>query len=144
MRTISLVPVGTVGAFAGLAALHVAWGRGSSFPFAEPAELADAVIGRPATLVPPPAACFAVAGLLGAAALVVGGAGLLPQRAQRRASAVLALVLAVRGALGLAGRTDLASPGSSSPRFRRNDRRLFAPLCLALCAGTILSAKRSR
>ena len=35
----------------------------------------------------------------------------------------VATVLATRGFLGLAGRTDLVSPGSNSTRFRRNDPR---------------------
>jgi hypothetical protein len=43
-------------------------------------------------------------------------------------------VLTARGGLGLAGRTDLVSPGSDSESFRRRDRRFYAPLCLALAA----------
>ena len=59
---------------------------------------------------------------------------LKPQRAD---------ALAVRGLLGLAGRTDIVSPGSSSSRFRELDRRLYSPLCLALAA-LALPAARSR
>jgi hypothetical protein len=40
-----------------LAALHVAWGRGSAVPFADREQLADAVIGR--RTVPEPVACYA-------------------------------------------------------------------------------------
>ncbi|HZX55858.1 MAG TPA: DUF3995 domain-containing protein, partial [Ilumatobacteraceae bacterium] len=54
---------------AGIGAMHVAWGLGSTFPFAEQDDLADAVAGRPA--VPSPAACNAVAGLLIVASCLV-------------------------------------------------------------------------
>lgn len=91
-----------------IAGIHVAWGRGSSFPFGSHGDLTDAVVGSNVT--PSPPACFAVAALL--------------------------TVLTARGAAGLAGRTDALVPGSTSPRFRRNDRRYFAPLCLALAAGS--------
>ena len=43
-------------------------------------------------------------------------------------------VLTTRGALGLAGRTDIVSPGSSSERFRQLDRQVYSPLCLTLAA----------
>jgi hypothetical protein len=38
---------------------------------------------------------------------------------------------------GLAGRTDLLSPGSDSERFRDLDRRFYSPLCLALAAAAV-------
>jgi hypothetical protein len=53
----------------------------------------------------------------------------------------VASVLAARGILGLAGRTDLVSPGSDSTRFRRNDRAFLAPLCLLLAGGAACSAR---
>lgn len=119
----------------GIAGLHVAWGLGSSYPFATRDELADKVIGS--GRVPPPAACHAVASALlvaaGLAADVPVGSPLL-----RRIGRVgVATVLGARGTLGLVGRTDLVSPGSSSPAFRRMDRRVYAPLCLALAAATV-------
>ncbi|MGH3587281.1 MAG: hypothetical protein ACRDQ0_13250, partial [Pseudonocardia sp.] len=43
-------------------------------------------------------------------------------------------VLGLRGALGVAGRTDMMSPGSTSSRFRTLDRRIYGPLCLGLAA----------
>ena len=126
----------------GLAALHVAWGAGSSVPFHDRDDLADAVVGT--TAVPPPASCYTVAGaLMAAAALVLG----LPagQPALRRAGLLgVTTVLGGRGLLGLAGRTDLASPGSTSLRFRRLDRRLYSPLCLALAGGAWSAANTSR
>jgi hypothetical protein len=125
----------------GLAVLHVAWGAGSSVPFGDRDDLADAVVGTAA--VPHPAACYTVAGaLMAAAALVLG----LPAgRPALRRAGLLAVttVLGGRGLLGLAGRTDLASPGSASPRFRRLDRRVYSPLCLALAGGAWSVARAS-
>jgi Protein of unknown function (DUF3995) len=120
--------------FLGIAGVHVAWGRGSSFPLTTHADLTDAVIGRDAT--PSPSSCYAVAAMLTVAAGLVAGVPFAPPRIRRLGVATVVTVLAARGAVGLAGRTDALVPGSSSPRFRRNDRRLFAPLCLALAAGS--------
>ena len=125
---------------AGIAGLHVAWGRRSSFPFESRSALADVVVG--ARHVPPPAACYAVAAALAVASglsadLPVGSPSL--RRAGRTGVAV---VLAVRGLIGLVGRTDLMSPGSSLPRFRRLDRRVYAPLCLLLSAGVATAVPR--
>ncbi len=123
-----------------LAGLHVLWGRGSTFPFADRDGLNDAVIGRSVT--PSPSACFAVAGALTAAACLVADVPHLPRRGQRIGVTGVAAVLATRAALGFAGRTDVAVPGSVSPRFRRLDRRFYSPLCLALAAGAITSRRR--
>jgi Protein of unknown function (DUF3995) len=124
----------TAATFFGIAGLHVAWGRGSSFPFATHPDLTDAVIGRDAT--PSPPACYAVAALLTVAAGLVTGVPFAPPRIRRLGVATVVTVLTARGVASFAGRTDALVPGSSSPRFRRNDRRLFAPLCLALAAGS--------
>lgn len=113
-----------------LAALHAAWGAGSAWPLPDRPALADAVVGT--AEVPPPAACFAVSGALTAAAALVGG---LPRRRpafRRLGVGVLVAVLAGRGLLGLAGRTWMVSPGSTSARFTRLDRQVYSPACLAL------------
>jgi hypothetical protein len=123
----------------GLAALHVAWAAGSSWPFASRAELADSVVGT--AEVPGPAACLAVAAALGAAAALAGGWPSRHPVIRASGTAGAAAVLAARGALGLAGRTSLISPGSDSPRFRRLDRAVYSPLCLSLAA--LLSWRRS-
>ena len=118
----------TATTLAGLAALRVAWGLGATWPYADAATLSDRVVGADA--VPSPPACFAVAGLLGIAAALVRGA---PQRwpvVNGIGRAGVASVLAVRGVLGVAGRTDRVVPGSISPAFRRRDRFAYAPLCL--------------
>ena len=114
-----------------IAALHVAWGFGSTWPLSNREAFNEAVIGRDAE--PSAGACFAVAGaLVAGAALVSGRPEELPWR--RPGAAAVVAVLGLRGALGLAGRTDLAVPGSVGPRFRRLDRRWYGPLCLALAA----------
>jgi|tagenome__1003787_1003787.scaffolds.fasta_scaffold20389803_2 hypothetical protein len=119
-------------ALAALGALHISWGLGSRWPLRSRAELADSVVGR--DTVPGPGACFVVGSLLGtAAALVAGEPRRWPAVSRTGARGVVA-VLTVRGVLGLLGRTDLVSPGSSSPRFRRLDRRLYSPLCLVIAA----------
>ncbi|HEY3673117.1 MAG TPA: DUF3995 domain-containing protein [Acidimicrobiia bacterium] len=122
-----------------LAGLHVAWGRGSTFPFADRDGLNDTVVGRAST--PPPSACLAVAGALTMAGALVADVAPLPRPIQRLGVTGVAVVLASRAALGFAGRTDAVSPGSASVRFRRLDRRVYSPLCLALAAGA-LSARR--
>jgi hypothetical protein len=128
-------------ALAGLGVLHAAWGLGASWPLRDRAALADAVIGR--ADVPPPAACWAVAAALGTAATVVAGRPRRLPRLRRVATAGVTVTLAGRGLLGLAGKTDVVSPGSSSPRFRELDRRIYSPLCLAL-ALLALPAARAR
>jgi hypothetical protein len=125
--------VATVSTLFGIGALHAAWGRGSTFPFADRDQLNDTVIGRDAT--PSPAACFVVAGLLtGASALV---AGLPAPRSRLRLAGVctVAAALGARAALGFSGKTDMVSPGSVSARFRRMDKRFYSPLCAALALG---------
>lgn len=128
----------SVGTLTAIAGLHVAWGLGSSWPLPDRASLADAVVGQPG--VPGPAACFAVAGALGTAALLVAGRPRRKPAVARLGGFGVAGVLGLRGVVGLVGRTDLLSPGSSSDRFRRLDRMAYSPLCLALAAGSAVSA----
>jgi hypothetical protein len=56
----------------------------------------------------------------------------------------VAAALGGRGLIGLLGRTDLVAPGPVSDRFLVWDRRLYTPLCLALCAGATRAAIRRR
>ena len=128
----------TATVLAGIGALHVAWGLGSSFPFRDRAALADTVVGNDA--VPGRGASLAVAGLLGVAAGLV--ADVLPVAPRIRRVGVLgvASVLATRAAFGFAGSTERLVAGSNSPRFVTADRRVFAPLCAALAAGAAVSA----
>jgi Protein of unknown function (DUF3995) len=126
----------------GLAALHALWATGSPWPLADRAALADAVAGR--RRFPSTAACLSVAGLLATAAGVVAGRPRGLPRLRRAGAAGVTAALAVRGALGLAGRTDLISPGATSARFRSLDRRLYSPCCLALAALSAPAASSRR
>jgi hypothetical protein len=131
----------TSAALAGAAALHVAWGARVSLPGVDGDRMAQAVVGSDD--VPSPAACYAVAAALGtASALVAGVPGWLP-RLRKLGQVGVAAVLGGRGLIGLAGRTDLVAPGPVSDRFLVWDRRLYTPLCLALCAGAVRAARRS-
>jgi Protein of unknown function (DUF3995) len=123
----------------GIGGLHVMWGRGSTFPFASRDQLNDTVVGSSAT--PSTAACFGVAGLLTAAGALVAG---FPRRRSwlRRAGVgTVTAVLGTRAALGFSGKTNLVSPGSDSSAFRRIDRRVLSPLCLALAIGAACSLR---
>ena len=123
---------------AGIGALHVAWGLGSSFPFRDRAALADTVVGNDA--VPGRGASLTVAGLLAVAAGLVADVLPLPPRVRRVGVVGVAATLASRAAFGFAGRTERLVAGSNSPRFVRADRRIYAPLCAALAAGAVMSA----
>lgn len=128
----------TATVLAGIGALHVAWGLGSSFPFRDRAALADTVVGNDA--VPGRGASLAVAGLLGVAAGLVADVLRVAPRIRRVGVLGVACVLATRAAFGFAGSTERLVAGSNSPRFVTADRRVFAPLCAALAAGAAVSA----
>ncbi|GAA2837327.1 DUF3995 domain-containing protein [Kitasatospora sp. CM 4170] len=124
------------GVLAGVGVLHAVWAV-SPWPMRTPAELADAVVGR-GDEMPPPAACLAVAGALGAAAYLVGAeAGVLPAagpaRVRRAGVRTVSAVLLARGTGGLL--VSALGLGEQSARFRRLDARYYSPLCLALGAG---------
>ena len=104
--------------------------------------LAESVVGTSA--VPPPADCYAVAGCLLLGAGLARNTPTIPARIRRAGLFTMATVLAFRAALGWAGRTDLVSPGSMSSRFRRLDRRIYAPLCAMLAAGSLAAARDHR
>jgi hypothetical protein len=120
---------------AGLSALHVAWGRGSSFPFRDRHELADAVVGT--TDLPSKNACFAVASLLALASAIMLKLLPLPRVLRSFALASLSGILTLRAGTGLTGSTAVLVPGSDSERFKRLDRQFYAPLCLALALGAL-------
>ena len=134
-----LASAATVTTLAGIAALHALWGTGSTFPFAGREQLNDTVIGRRAT--PSPAACYGVAGLLATASALVGGLPRRESRLRRAGVCLVTVTLGVRATLGFAGRTEVVSPGSTSEHFREMDRRLYAPLCLALAIGAASSLR---
>jgi hypothetical protein len=129
----------TSSALASLAILHVAWGLGSTFPFRTRRKLADAVIGS--SRVPPPLACFVVAGALATGAGLVSDAIRTPSPIRRLSLFFMGASFAVRGALGFTGRTSMVSPGSDSATFLRLDRQVYSPLCLLLSVGSIVAAR---
>ncbi len=131
--------VATPATLAGIGVLHAMWGRGSTFPFSSRDRLNDTVIGRRAT--PSPAACYGVAGLLVAASALVAGLPAPRSGVRRVGVATVAMTLGARAVLGFSGKTDLVSPGSASARFRRMDRRVYSPLCLALAIGAASSLR---
>jgi hypothetical protein len=121
----------------GVAGLHALWGAGAAWPASDRVQLADAVAGTEE--MPPPGACFAVAGaLLAAAVLVAGAAG--QRRPVRLARSSVAVGLLVRGVLGVTGTTALLVPWAPSASFQARDRRWYGPLCLALGSSIALSA----
>ena len=121
----------------GIAGIHVVWARGSSFPFRTLEEMHDAVIGQ--QVHPSPAACYGVVGLLVTAAAAVAGLPTKRSRVRRVVVAGTAATLGSRAVFGFAGRSDRLVSGSTSPRFRNLDRRVYSPLCAALAAGAGMS-----
>jgi len=119
-------------ALAGLAGLHSVWGFGSTWPLPDRASFVRNVIGGHE--MPPPAACFAVAGALALGASFVAGRPQQPSWLRRLGATGVVGVLSARGTLGLLGRTDVVSPGATSPSFRHLDRRYYSPLCLVIAA----------
>lgn len=125
---------GVLGAAAvGAAGLvHAAWAAGSTWPADSSDGLADLVVGkRP---MPGAPECAAVAALLGATTVAttlatVGGRGPIVG-VGRRGSKVAAGVLVVRGVGGLGA--EALAIGDLAPEFRRWNRRLYSPLCIAL------------
>ena len=128
-------------ALLGIAGVHVVWASGSSWPAETREDLADLMAGRAGGSVPSPAACLVVATLLASASALVAGRPKRLPRMRRTGAIGVSVVLGVRGACGIVGRTDLVSPGSTSPRFRRLDRRYYSPLCLLLAASAGSSAR---
>ncbi|MEV7772423.1 DUF3995 domain-containing protein [Kitasatospora sp. NPDC086791] len=123
------------GVLAATGALHAVWAV-TPWPLRTPEEFADTVVGA-GEGVPPAAACVAVAGMLGAAAYLVGAeAGVLPgvgpARVRRAGVRTVAGVLLARG---VGGPALFGGAVERSERFRRLDRRYYAPLCVALGAG---------
>jgi hypothetical protein len=138
-RPVRATSIATSSTLATIAALHVGWGFGASFPFDDREQLADSVAGSSAT--PGRRDCLLVAGLLACAAGLV--AHVFPLRATARRAGVLgvALVLAGRGAVGIAGRTGSIVPWTPSAHFDDLDKRYYGPLCLLLSSGALLSVR---
>lgn len=138
LHTRSPVAIATAVGLGSISALHVLWGRGSTFPFQQRHDLNDHVVGQQVN--PSPAACNTVACLLAVAAVSVERAARGSSSVAKIAAAGCGAVLATRAGLGFSGRTHLAVPGSTSATFRRNDRRIFGPTCAILSLGAAYAA----
>jgi hypothetical protein len=117
-----------------IAELHCVWATGSPWPLSTREALSDQVAGTTSRKPPSTSACLAVAATLAAAAALVEGHPRSRPALARLGSGAVVAVLTLRGGLGMAGRTDLISPGSTSVAFRSRDRRIYSPLCLTLAA----------
>jgi len=113
---------------AAISALHFLWATGSSWPARNP----QLISGAPEGKSPGPLACVAVGKLLAVAAALVAGCG-QQRQLLRFGRNLVGTVLLVRGAAGIAGKTDLLTPGlGASDEFKQLDRKAFGPLCLLL------------
>lgn len=131
----------TAAGLGSISAIHVLWAQGWTFPFRDLHQLNDQVVGQ--QVAPSPASCYAVAAMLAVAAVSVERAARGSSPMGRLATIGCSAVLGTRAGLGFTGRTHLAVPGSTSAAFRRNDRRVFAPLCATLALGAAYVATAS-
>ena len=117
--------------------LHLAWSAGSPWPARDAHDLADAVVGS--THAPGVGATVGVAVLaLGGAAVVGGAGGESPIARLIRAGAAVALI--TRGLVGGVAATKALRLPDPSARFRRFDRIVYRPVCLALGAAVALGS----
>lgn len=124
--------------FLALAALHAYWALGGFWPGRDAETLARRVVGGPRGMRGPgPGPTWAVvAVLLGAAAVALGAAGLVPLPAPgglvRGAAGLGVAVLLVRGLEGFVD--ERLRPDTAGSPFARLNVRVYSPLCLALAA----------
>ncbi len=131
-----LAGTGAAAALAGIGALHLAWGLGSTFPAADARSLARAVVGG--DRFPSPGQCVGVAVLLGAASVLIASRArpesfvgrVIPLPVAVLGSTVVASVLAVRGFGGLV--MGVVGFPETTPSFRTLDLIAYSPLCVAL------------
>ena len=140
-------PVGTLAGtgaavtLGGIGVLHGAWALGSTFPAADAMSLARTFVGG--DTFPSAAASATVAGLLGAAAVVVTARTFprtqlgrqLPGLVTRPGVLIIGTVLALRGAGGLLV-SALGIPSTTS-QFRVRNLALYSPICLALACALV-------
>jgi hypothetical protein len=136
--TIRVVGVVVAAALLLVGLLHLVWTT-STWPLAGREDFARLVVGVPVDRLPSAGLTAVVAGLLLAAAYLVGAAagvwpGVGPRWMVRVGVAVVAGVLLVRGGGGFGA--DLYTPSYAPADFVRLDRILYSPLCLALGLGS--------
>ena len=129
------IAVGLSAAFVAIAALHVYWGLGGTWPERNAADLARAVVGDGRTRMPPPWTCFGVALLL----LIVA---VWPWAMLARPhSQPLLVVGIVAGAIffvrGSAGYSPRWRARFSTEPFATRDMQFYSPLCLLLAVGIV-------
>jgi hypothetical protein len=145
---VGLRPVAAVTALSlmTVAVIHAAWAAGSTWPYKDPETLTRSVLGVSAAQDFPPAGLtLAVTGALsltGTAALARTSKRPKLRQAARLLTLPAAVVLGLRGVGGFA--QSLLAPHASTPEFRRNDLRLYSPLCLALAAGLVSLERRTK
>jgi hypothetical protein len=126
--------------------IHTAWAAGSTWPYDDAETLTRSVLGvAEAKDFPPTGMTLAVTGALtvaGAAALARTSSQDKVRQAARLLTLPAAAVLALRGVGGFA--QSLLAPQASTPEFRRNDLRLYSPLCLGLAAGLVALERRTK
>lgn len=129
----------TTVALAAIGGLHAVWALGVPWPAADATGLAQTVVGT--TDFPSAGATWAVAGLLGAAVVVVQSRvrpnarlAVVPYPVAELGVRVITGVLALRGAGGLV--VSALGLGQPTAPFRALDLALYSPLCLLLAWGT--------
>lgn len=131
---------------AGISALHATWGSGSIWPARDQQLLVRTVLGSPtARDMPGPAACYAVAGALGAtSALVLARVSTRPSARMVGQFGVVGAgaVLTARAVFGFS-QSGLA-PQTVTPEYRKLDLAAYSPLCLALGAALAGIARPDR
>lgn len=127
-----------------IAAVHLAWALGTSWPAKSESELAQLVVGvGEHESMPPRIATGGVALLLIAMAIWILGAGEvlhipLSQSLLRHGSWALAALFALRGAGGYV--EEHFRPVIRGTPYARWNRILYSPLCLALAACILWAA----
>lgn len=135
----SAITVTAVGGLGATAALHAVWATGRPWPSRDEAAFARDVLGQPGrSSMPRPSESLAVAAALGtaAAATVVAARPNLDPVGRAGVDVVVGAAASVLALRAVAGPVAVAlAPQRFTPQFARLDRRLYAPLCLALAAG---------
>ena len=119
---------------AAIAALHAAWGGGVVWPRQNEEDLVRLVVGYRREQMPPPGHCFAAAGAILAAALIVGLlAGQSVSPLPPTMLTVLGIgVTAVFAGRGVAGYLPVWRARFPREPFARLDRLVYSPLCLLI------------
>jgi peptidoglycan/LPS O-acetylase OafA/YrhL len=115
------------------AVVHALWGMGSTWPEASAEALARSVVGDGRRRMPPPAACYGVAGALAVVAL--WPFVLLGRAEQPWALAVAFAVAGLFVVRGMAGYSPRWRAHFRDEPFATRDRRYYSPYCLLMGVG---------